>query len=268
LPLFRPGEVEVLEWSFDTAWDGVELPHWAGELLNEFAHEGRLLGHGVTFSPLSGAWSDREDEWLDRFARELGERRYRHVSEHFGFIGGGDFHRSAPLPVPLTDATAEVGRARIERLAAAADCPVGLENLAFAFGRQDVFEQGAFLERLLAPVDGFLLLDLHNIYCQLHNFNLRPMDLLSTYPLARVRELHVSGGSWSWSNGSPTPIRRDTHDDRVPDEVFELVEMALQCCPHVEAVILERLPGTLAPADDRQFRRDFSRLHKLVAALR
>lgn len=266
-PLFAAGEVEVLEWSFDTAWPPAVVPRWAAELIAAFADGDRLLGHGVHYSALSAGVESRQQAWLDRLREEVCRHAYRHVSEHFGFSGSRGFHRSAPLPVPLNDSTLSLGRDRLRRLAAVAGVPVGLENLAFAFGPRDVAEQGRFLDALLEPVDGFLLLDLHNLYCQSVNFGRTLDELLVTYPLHRVRELHVSGGSWSGTSGDERrPVRRDTHDGPVPAELFEWLPRVLAMCPNVEAVVLERLGGTLAAADDEPFRRDFRRLREVVRA--
>jgi uncharacterized protein (UPF0276 family) len=265
LPLFEAGEVEVLEWSFDVGWDLPGLPGWAEELLDLYSGAGRLLGHGVTFSALSGAFAPRQQVWLERLRAELARRQYVHVSEHFGFMTAGDFHRGAPLPVPLTAASLRLGQERLQSLKQAGAAAVGLENLAFAFGRQDVNDQGRFLEELLAPVDGFVLLDLHNLYCQSCNFGLSIDELLESYPLARVRELHVSGGSWSQA-ASGGPVRRDTHDGPVPPEVLAAVPLALRRCPRVQAVIFERLGGTLLEAADAAgLRDDFRRLKETVA---
>lgn len=263
-PLFEAGEVEVLEWSFDVGW-GAAPPAWAEELIDFYSESGRLLGHGVTFSALSAAWTPRQNWWLEQFERECARRDYLHISEHFGFLSAGSFHEGAPLPVPRTPAALAIGRDRLARLAAIADAPVGLENLAFAFGLPDVREQGVFLEELLEPVEGFLLLDLHNVYCQMCNFGLAASQILDTYPLHRVRELHVSGGSWSESSISDAPIRRDTHDEAVPDAVFDLVAPTLARCPNVRAVIFERLGDTLGGNSAEQFRADFLRLKQLVA---
>lgn len=264
-PLFDAGEVDVLEWSFDMGWGSDPLSAWAEDRLTQFSVKDRLLGHGVTFSPLSGRWTDRQQEWLMRFEGECLQRQFRHISEHFGFMNAGNFHQSAPLPVPLTNDTLRIGQDRLKRLADVAQKPVGLENLAFAFGTQDVLDQGRFLEELLRPVDGFMVLDLHNIYCQAANFASPAEQLIDRYPLDRVRELHVSGGSWSESQAEATrgPIRRDTHDEAVPDEVFDLVTVALKRCRHVEAVIFERLGTTLEPEDDERFRADFRRLKEI-----
>ena len=46
-PLFAAGEVEVLEWSFDTGWPPAVVPRWAGDLVATFGANNRLLGHGV-----------------------------------------------------------------------------------------------------------------------------------------------------------------------------------------------------------------------------
>ena len=261
LPLFESDEVDVLEYSFDNGWSGE--PEWLCELVDYYASQNRLLGHGVTFSPLSGAWETRQEEWLVNLKRECQRRSYLHISEHFGFMTAGSFHQSAPLPVPRTEGALRVGIDRLKKLAQTSSVPIGLENLAFAFGPQDVHEQGSFLEQLLAPVDGFLLLDLHNLYCQSANFKVPACELLESYPLERVRELHVSGGSWSESNGEA--FRRDTHDGPVPEEVFELLPVALRRCPNVHAVIFERMGGTI-PTDgmQAQMRDDYRRIAAIV----
>jgi uncharacterized protein (UPF0276 family) len=274
LPLFDTGQVETLEWSFDVGWSLPQLPEWTEALLEDYSRGGRLLGHGVTYSALSGAWTARQQSWLDRLHAEVQSRQYVHVSEHFGFMTAGDFHRSAPLAVPLAESSLRLGQQRLRQLQATGIAHVGLENLAFAFGRRDVEDQGRFLAELLAPVDGFLLLDLHNLYCQSCNFAVSIRELMESYPLPLVRELHVSGGSWSQGRGGGHSagglgIRRDTHDGPVPEEVFAAVELALTRCPHVVAVIFERLGGTLpAAADEAQFREDFQRLKTIVHTCR
>jgi len=270
LPLLEAGEVDAIEWSFDIGWSRDALPPGIEPLLKFFSDHRRLIGHGVTFSPLSGQWHPRQADWLDRLRDEVALRRYNHITEHFGFMTAGDFHQSAPLPVPRDKRTITLGQQRLKMLAEVAGVPVGLENLAFAFSPRDVAEQGQFLDDLLAPVDGVLLLDLHNLYCQAHNFNTPGTELMASYPLHRVRELHVSGGSWSQSTLEPQsgPIRRDTHDDAVPEEVYELLEHALKVCTSVEYVTMERLGRTFdeheAERSAEQFRSDYRRMRSIV----
>lgn len=265
LPLLAAGEVEVLEWSFDTGW-GAGIPEWAEGLLEAYASADRLLGHGVSMSVLSGENGSRDQRWLERFQVECAGRRYRQVSEHFGFCAAGRFERAAPLPAPLGAEALAVGRRRLAALAEISSRPVGLENLAFAFCHEDVARQGEFLDSLLSPVKGFLLLDLHNLHCQAKNFRIDPDALLDRYPLERVRELHISGGSFSELFEGGGPVRRDTHDGDVPSEVFALLRLALDRCPAVEAVILERLGGTLADEESAaRLRSDYRRARSIVA---
>jgi uncharacterized protein (UPF0276 family) len=266
-PLFDAGKVDVLEWSFDMAW-GRMIPEWAERLLRKFSADNRLLGHGVSFSALSGHWSDRQAAWLQMLRQDLQRTPMRHVSEHFGFMEAGDFHQSAPLPVPRTEATLAVGRDRLQRLAETSQLPVGLENLAFAFSLDDVRQQGQFLNELLEPVDGFLVLDLHNIFCQSCNFEVSAEELIKLFPLNRVRELHVSGGSWSdiTAAGQTRTLRRDTHDGPVPAEIFPLLEFTLQRCLHVESVIVEHLGTALNSVDEAsQLRSDYEQVRQIVS---
>lgn len=265
-PLFESDDIEILEWNFDMGWGSTPLPYRCSSLLDRYSYADRLIGHGVSFSLLSGQWSPRQEWWLEQLKEEVNIRKYRHISEHFGFMTAGNFHRSAPLPVPLTSATLSLGQSRIRQLADICGIPVGLENLALAFGPKDVAEQGVFLKHLISVVDGFLLLDLHNIYCQLCNFDVDPIELLESYPLDKVKEIHISGGSWSHPPSSLNKaIRRDTHDHAVPEEIFELLQLALPRCPHVEAIIFERIGNTiLNNADAEHYREDFFRIKSLV----
>lgn len=247
-PLLADGLIDALEWSFDTAWRDEPAPV-RDALLGHYASAGRLLGHGVSYSLLSADPADdvRKARWLERWRGEQARHPYRHLSEHIGFMTAPGYQRGPPLPMPLTPEVVTLGRDRLNRLVDASNGPVGLENLAFAFSRREVLEQGELLERLLAPTGGFVVLDLHNLWCQAVNFGLDPAALLDSYPLARVHELHVSGGSWAET--SHGPVRRDTHDGTVPFEVLELLQLALRRCPEVRFVVVERLGDSFESPD-------------------
>lgn len=260
LPLFEGGDVDALEWSFDMGWS-TAMPAWADGLLAHYGAEGALYGHGVSMSPLSATWTARQQRWLDRLSVEVAARSYVRVSEHMGFLTTEQFIDGPPLPVPFTQEAVAIGVDRLQRLARTTGVPVGLENLALALSPADVADQGAFLEALLAPVDGFLLLDLHNLWCQAVNYDRDPAELLRTYPLRRVRQLHVSGGKWAHPLGRR--FRRDTHDDLVPVEVLELVDQALPLCPQLDLVILERLGG--AVGDQAAFQAEYLALRQRVS---
>jgi uncharacterized protein (UPF0276 family) len=265
-PLLEEGRVEALEWSFDALFGVETMPPWFAELLAAYSQQHRLIGHGVYFSLLSGRWTPEQQRWLQELSELSTRFRFDHVTEHFGFFTGQNFHSGAPLPVPYSPTTLRLGQDRMSRLAQACGCPVGLENLAFAYGLDEVKRHGEFLDKLLEPVNGFIILDLHNLYCQLHNFSVSYDALIALYPLHRVREIHISGGSWEDSVLVPNKkIRRDTHDEAVPKEVFALLERTMPQCPQLKYVVLEQLGTGLATASSQaQYRQDFARMEALV----
>nr|WP_262904639.1 DUF692 domain-containing protein [Hymenobacter lucidus] len=269
-PLLEQGRVEALEWSFDALFWAEQVPEWFTDLLRAFADQKRLVGHGVYFSLLSGRWTREQQQWLEQLRELAGRFAFDHITEHFGFFTGQNFHSGAPLPIPYTSAALRLGQDRLRRIQQAAGCPVGLENLAFAYSLDEVQRHGEFLDQLVEPVNGFLILDLHNLFCQLHNFAVPYEELIKLYPLERVREIHISGGSWEKSGQEPgRQVRRDTHDDSVPEEVFELLALTLPRCPNLKYVVLEQLGNALKTEASRtQFRADFGRMETLVGEFR
>lgn len=262
-PLFEEvGGVDVLQWTLDSLAFKA-LPKEDLQVLERYAVRGALSGHGVHYSVLSVSGEALRKEWIDCLRNDPFLKKYNGVSVHFGFSVGWDLKQAAPMPVACFPETIEIGRRNLGALADLLPCPLGLENLALAFSRQDVEEQGHFLERLLEPFDGYVLLDLHNIYCQAINFDVDFMDLVRSYPLARVREIHISGGSWS--AGKEKRIRRDTHDDKVPDALYTFLPEVIKLCPQLKFVFLEQLPSALRSQEQQdQYKSDFLALRNLI----
>lgn len=269
LPLFEAGDVAAIEWAFDSLYRRDQLPDWFADLLTTYGDDERLVGHGVFFSLFSGRWTAEQQAWLTHLEQLAGTFRFAHITEHFGFMTGANFHQGAPLGVPFTPQTLALGRDRLQRIQAACGCPVGLENLAFSYSPGEVNQHGEFLRKLVEPVNGFIILDLHNVYCQLLNFGVDAPDLLALYPLDRVREVHLSGGSWHDSVAEPTrTVRRDTHDGAVPNAVFNLLTYVMGHCPNLRFVVLEQLGTALDTDRSRlQFQRDFRRMDAIVKAM-
>ena len=143
----------------------------------------------------------------------------------------------------------------LRELAAVARVPVGLENLALALSEGEVDAQPAMIARTLDEVDGVMLLDLHNVWCQAVNFGRDARELAGRYPLGRVRQIHVAGGSWSES-ALGERVRRDTHDGAVPPDVLDLLAWVIPRCPALELVVLERIPDALVSQADHAAWRD------------
>ncbi|AZA83318.1 hypothetical protein C1637_21695 [Chryseobacterium lactis] len=267
LPLLQNEEVAVLEWSFDSLYQTDE-PDWLCDLLNFFAKNNRLIGHGVYYSLLDAKWTGRQEIWLKKLKEEVCKRKYNHITEHFGFMNTENFHQGIPLPVSLHPTTLKIGKDRLSRLQDAVEIPVGIENLAFSFSIDDVKEQGVFLDRLIEDIDGFLILDLHNIYCQACNFGIDMHEIIGLYPLEKVKEIHLSGGSWQESVYGKRLIRRDTHDDVIPEEIFAVLPAVVSLCPNLEYIIIERLGHTLKSDEEkRSFFNDFMKVKSIIGSL-
>lgn len=264
--LLDSGCVDMIEWTIDSMRFDKPLPE-TEELLQRFSAGKNLIGHGVHYPLLSADGEGEREKWLLRAAEDVKVRNYIGISVHFGFSTGWRVREGAPLPVMLCEETMLIGRRAMRRLADVVGCEVGIENLALAFSVTDVIDQGKFISGMLDEVDGYLLLDLHNLYCQSVNFSIPLFDLAKTYPLARVREIHVSGGSWS-EGGRGRKIRRDTHDGRVPDEILASLPDVIRCCPRLAGVIFEKLPQSFRTADDTGgFIADFTKVRHAVASI-
>lgn len=270
LPLFINNEVEVIEWSFDTILYEKDKPVWLKKLLKEYAENNRLIGHGVRYSMFDARWTSRQEKWLGKLKRELKNYKYAHITEHFGFMSSNDFHKGAPLPVPLNKQSLAIGTNRLKRISNICNVPVGIENLAFSFNKNDVKKQGKFLLQLSKSINGFLILDLHNIYCQSQNFKVDFLEIVKSYPLKLVKEIHISGGSWKNSvySNEIKKVRRDTHDEKIPEEIFKHLPAVLKLCKNVKYVIFERLGDTLnSEKESIQFRKDFLKIKKIVSGI-
>ena len=253
LPLMEESKVQAIEWSFDALFKVKEIPPWFLELLTAFSKEGRLIGHGVFFSLFSGKFSREQKDWLKQLKQACEDFQFDHITEHFGFMTGKDFHHGAPLNIPYTQTSLAIGRDRLKRIYDACRCPVGLENLAFSYSLDETKRHGIFLEQLLEPVNGFIILDLHNLYCQIKNFDIAFDELITMYPLDKVREIHISGGSWDDSFTEPgRRVRRDTHDDAVPEDVFHLLETSIDRCPNLKYIVLEQLGNGLTTDESKR----------------
>lgn len=262
--LFDGGEVEGIEWSVD-CWRVPNISDETKGYLSGYGAKNNLIGHGVHYPLLSAAADDLRAAWTSELREDVKKHTYDGLSVHFGFSTGWRIREGAPLPVPLCDESLSLGKRALREVADVVGCRVGIENLALAFSQRDVADQGKFIDAMLAEFDGYLLLDLHNIYCQSVNFNIPMLDLVKTYPLHRVHEIHVSGGSWSEGRGRQ--IRRDTHNGAVPQDIIDFIPQAMSLCPNVKYVLLERLPQSFRTAGDaEEFREDYRKMKHAVAS--
>ena len=247
-PWFRDGRVEAVELTVDVlvkeGWGAV--PPWYQQVVRAFSAAGRLFGHGVGFSVMSGGpTTHRQQAWVDAVAERLQRTPCRRLSVHAGWFEAGTAIFGAPLaPPPRSKLAWSLLAARTTELSARLGCPVGVENLGFAWSARDVRQRAARWHRWLKDHEGgYLHLDLHNLWCQAATWSLPLEGLLRMLPLQAVRVVHVAGGRWSWPMAGRPPVRRDTHDGAIPESVWALIPEVIALCPQLETVVYERVPG-------------------------
>ena len=131
----------------------------------------------------------------------------------------------------------------------------------------DALDEPAFITAAIGDF-GHVLLDLHNLHTMALNHRFDPLAYLARLDLARVIEIHVSGGAESdpaWLPGGRT-MRLDSHDHAVPEEVWALLEYVVPRCPNLRGVTLERMEGTVRPEDVPVLRAEITRARAIVLA--
>lgn len=263
--------VDVVEVAPETLWrvgeHGRFVPNgfFAATLELGRRHAARFVAHGVGLSTGSATSPERRACWLDGIMRTHEAFRFGWYTEHLGATSWGGEELALPLGVPMTDARAATISARLAELQRIVPA-VGLENTVAYFTFGSPLDEPAFLARALAAPRRHLLLDLHNLYTMSLDHGFDADDYLARLDLGAVIELHVSGGADSdpaWLPGGET-LRLDSHDDAVPDAVFELLERVLPRCPNVRAVTLERMEGTVDEPDVPVLRDELRRIAELV----
>lgn len=178
---------------------------------------------------------------LDSFQKEC---PFVWHSEHLGFqtITGDDnstLEIGVPLPMPATVEAVELVAERSATILERYGVPFLLENPAHYFSDlptdREIGNEYNFLTAFTQRSGCYLLLDLHNLYCNAVNHHFDARDVIKTLPLDRVIEIHVAGGSWR------DGFWMDAHDGRVPEPVWELLEYVLPKSPNVRGVVFELL---------------------------
>lgn len=197
--------------------------------------------HGVSMSVGSADGLDRA--YLKALKALVDHVDPLFVSDHLCWtrIDGRNSHDL--LPLPYTEEALGVVSANVAQAQDVLQRQMLIENpssyLQFA---GDTLTEWAFLEALCANTGCALLLDVNNVYVAAVNHGFDPLTYLDALPAARVRQIHLAGHS----QGRDCLI--DTHDQPVPDPVWQLYAHARRRIP-VVATMIER-DDAIPPLDD------------------
>jgi uncharacterized protein (UPF0276 family) len=233
-----------------------------------------FVGHGVGLSlgTTSRADAPRRRRWLARLRADQAVFGFRWYTDHLGASSLAGQAVALPLPLPYSAYAAAVIGQKLRALQAIIP-DVGVENTAQYFVFGDPLAEPAFLSRVLRGAGTHLLLDLHNLYTMAENLGFDAAEYLARLDhhrvLARVIEIHVSGGSYSDGSWLPSQrsLRLNSHDAAVPEPVWQLLSSVLPRCPHLRGVTLERMEGTLSVAELPLLATELARIRQALAKL-
>lgn len=200
----------------------------------------QVLAHSTQFSLFDPNFDVHN--WLKKCTSNLSGKSISFMSVHFGMNRFGDYRLWTFLPIQPSEKQILMAADRLKLISDHFGCHVGVENLALALSTEDVFRQIDSLEKLIKYSDCRILLDLHNLFCQSQNYSIDFDELVSRYPLEKVLEIHMSGGSDFRTTASHQEFRRDTHDGPLPHELIDVYKKNSLKLNNLQWIIYEVQP--------------------------
>ena len=174
-----------------------------------------IVMHGVSMS--IGSADGLCTDYLKRLKALANRVRPLWVSDHLCWTGIEGFNSHDLLPLPYTQEALDLVCSNIAHAQDALERPILIENastyVSFSEGELTEWE---FLSEICGRTGCYLLLDVNNIYVSGANNGFDPRAFISGIPSGRVRQVHLAGHSL----GRTCLI--DTHDEAVPDAVWDL----------------------------------------------
>jgi uncharacterized protein len=205
--------------------------------------------HGVSLS--IGSTHPLDREYLSQLKALADRIEPEWISDHLCWTGvaGRNLHDLLPLPYTEEALANVVARVRIAQDILGRR--ILLENVSsYVTFRDSRLTEWEFLKAVAEQSDCLILLDVNNIYVSSVNHELDPHDYLNAIPVERVQQMHLAGHE---NHGN---YLIDTHDQPVPDPVWQLYGAAVRRFGNVSTMIerdanippLEQLCAELAAA--------------------
>ena len=192
-----------------------------------------VITHGL--SMCFGALEAFDDSYLRDLRDFLKRLDATWHSEHLCFGGGDGRFTHDLLPLPFTKDAADLCVQRIVETRDRLGVDLALENVSYYAKQSDNgLDEASFVLDILERADAKLLLDVNNVYVNSQNFGFDPRAYIDQMPVERIVQLHVAG-HFVRDDG----ICIDTHGESVCEDVYELLEYALNKIGPIP-VLLER----------------------------
>ena len=177
--------------------------------------------HGVSLS--IGTTDPLNLDYLRELKRLAARVEPAWISDHLCWTGVGGRNAHDLLPLPYTaEAIAHVAE-RVARVQDFLGRPILLENVSsYVAYTASEMPEWEFLSEVVRRADGYVLLDVNNVYVSAFNHGFDAREYLAGIPADRVVQFHLAGHT---DRGTHL---LDTHDHDVPDPVWDLYADAVR----------------------------------------
>ena len=181
-----------------------------------------LSVHGVGLSigslrPLDQAHLARLKKLCDRYQPES-------FSEHLAWSSHDDIYFNDLLPLPYTQETLARIIEHVDEVQTLLRRQMLLENPAtYIRFSESTIPEVDFLNEVSERTGCGLLLDINNVFVSARNHDTEPLAYLDSFPLDRVREIHL-GGYAEETDDVGAPLLIDTHGSPISAAVWALCE--------------------------------------------
>ena len=179
-----------------------------------------LSVHGVGLSV--GAMQPLDRDHLARLKILCDRYQPESFSEHLAWSSHEGVYFNDLLPLPYTWKTLDRVVAHIDEVQTALGRTMLLENPStYLRLAESAIPEVDFLAEISQRTGCGLLLDVNNVFVSAKNNDTAPLSYLDSFPLDRVREIHL-GGHHQEADEAGAPLLIDAHASPVADAVWAL----------------------------------------------
>lgn len=215
--------------------------------LQAIAAQVPILVHGLDLGMAScSPVAERKLGTLARFIHRLQPESW---SEHLAFVRAGGREIGHLAQPPRTAANIDGTVRNLRRASTCVGAAPLLENIASLIEPPgSTLGPLAWMHAILNATPCDILLDLHNLHANAHNFGFDPEAFICALPPARIGAVHLAGGRLLAPEPGCAAMLLDDHCHPVPQAVFDLLTTtAAHACKPL-TVIIER-DGGFPPFD-------------------
>lgn len=217
----------ILENHPDVGWFEVHAENYMGaggpphHFLERVRADYPLSVHGVGLS--IGSVDGMTPGHLQRLRKVVDRYQPFLVSEHLAWSTHAGAFFNDLLPLPYTYATLDLVARHVDEAQEMLGRELVIENPStyLRFEAEEMSETD-FLRELSRRSGCGLLLDINNVFVSAANHGFDPHAYLDSFPVDRVREIHLAGHETQSADIDGHTLLIDTHDRVVADAVWDL----------------------------------------------